>query len=81
MPGCSAVTSAPSPPSVQPWANLHSLSPLAVLGRGYAVCWDDTRTRMIRRATDVNAGDAVRVTLGEGELACEVTRLEPDSQS
>jgi exodeoxyribonuclease VII large subunit len=60
---------------------LHSLSPLAVLGRGYAVCWDDSRTRIIRRATDVNAGDAVRVTLGEGELACEVTRLEPDSQS
>jgi exodeoxyribonuclease VII large subunit len=60
---------------------LHSLSPLAVLGRGYAVCWDDSRTRIIRRAADVSAGDSVRVTLGEGELACDVRRIEPDSQS
>ena len=58
---------------------LHSLSPLAVLGRGYAVCWDGARARIIRRAADVAAGDAVRVTLGEGEIACEVTRVEPDT--
>jgi exodeoxyribonuclease VII large subunit len=60
---------------------LHSLSPLAVLGRGYAVCWDGARARIIRRAADVSAGDAVRVTLGEGEIACEVTRVEPDRHS
>jgi exodeoxyribonuclease VII large subunit len=60
---------------------LHSLSPLAVLGRGYAVCWDGARARIIRRAVDVSAGDAVRVTLGEGEIVCDVTRIEPDRQS
>jgi exodeoxyribonuclease VII large subunit len=60
---------------------LHSLSPLAVLGRGYAVCWDGTRVRIIRRAAEVSAGDAVRVTLGEGEIACKVTRVEPDTPS
>jgi exodeoxyribonuclease VII large subunit len=60
---------------------LHSLSPLAVLGRGYAVCWDEARVRIIRRAVDVAPGDAVRVTLGEGEIACEVTGVEPDTQS
>jgi exodeoxyribonuclease VII large subunit len=60
---------------------LHSLSPLAVLGRGYAVCWDGARARIIRRAADVSTGDAVRVTLGEGEIACDVTRVEPDRQS
>ena len=53
---------------------LDSLSPLAVLGRGYAVCWDGTRTRIIRRASDVGAGDPVRVTLAEGELECVVER-------
>ena len=53
---------------------LNSLSPLAVLGRGYAVCWDGTRTRIIRRAQDVAPGDAVQVTLGEGQIACQVTR-------
>jgi exodeoxyribonuclease VII large subunit len=51
---------------------LHSLSPLAVLGRGYAVCWNEDRTRIIRSATDVHAGDDVRVTLAEGELDCKV---------
>lgn len=52
---------------------LHSLSPLAVLGRGYAVCWDGTRTRIIRRADAVKAGDDVRVTLADGEIGCTVT--------
>ena len=50
-----------------------------MLGRGYAVCWDGARAQIIRRAADVAAGDAVRVTLGEGEIACEVTRVEPDT--
>jgi exodeoxyribonuclease VII large subunit len=56
-------------------ARLDSLSPLAVLGRGYAVCWNEDRTAVVRRATDVGAGARVRVTLHEGELACEVTSL------
>ena len=30
---------------------LESLSPLAVLGRGYAVCWNDDRTAIIRTAS------------------------------
>ena len=53
-------------------ARLDALSPLAVLGRGYAVCWNDTRTAIIRSAASVRPGDRVRVTLSEGELACRV---------
>ena len=53
-------------------ARLESLSPLAVLGRGYAVCWNEDRTRIIRDAETVTAGDRVRVTLDRGELDCEV---------
>jgi exodeoxyribonuclease VII large subunit len=53
-------------------ARLESLSPLAVLGRGYAVCWNDDRTAVIRRAAAVNPGEHVRVRLHEGELFCEV---------
>ena len=49
-------------------ARLHALSPLAVLGRGYAVCWDDTRTSIIRSAASVSPGEAVRVTVADGEL-------------
>jgi exodeoxyribonuclease VII large subunit len=53
-------------------ARLDGLSPLAVLTRGYAVCWDATRTTVIRRAEAVAAGDRVVVTLNEGELDCTV---------
>jgi exodeoxyribonuclease VII large subunit len=53
-------------------ARLDALSPLAVLGRGYAVCWNADRTRIIRDATSVAAGDDVLVTLERGTLTCEV---------
>ena len=51
---------------------LEAMSPLAVLGRGYAVAWNADRTRVLRAASDVATGDAVRVTLAKGELECEV---------
>jgi exodeoxyribonuclease VII large subunit len=54
-------------------ARVDTLSPLAVLGRGYAVCWDGDRRRIVREAATVNDGDAVRVTLHRGELRCVVT--------
>ncbi len=57
-------------------ARLESLSPLAVLGRGYAVCWDQSRTTVLRSATDVAVGDRVRVTLQHGTIACDVVARE-----
>ncbi len=57
-------------------ARLDSLSPLAVLGRGYAVVWDESRTHVIRAATEVKRGDAVRVTLSQGELECKVVKTD-----
>ena len=55
---------------------LDTLSPLAVLARGYAVCWNADRTAAIRRAASVRPGDVVRVTLHEGELECDVRKAE-----
>ena len=52
---------------------LESLSPLAVLARGYAVCWNDDRSKALRSAAEAIPGDRVRVTLHEGELECRVT--------
>jgi exodeoxyribonuclease VII large subunit len=51
---------------------LENLSPLAVLGRGYAVCWNADKTAIIRSAESVSAGDRVQVTLANGEIACRV---------
>jgi exodeoxyribonuclease VII large subunit len=51
---------------------LDTLSPLAVLGRGYAVCWNADRTTVLRDASNAAVGDRVRVTLARGELECDV---------
>lgn len=53
-------------------ARLETLSPLAVLARGYAVCWTEDRSKAIRDAGETSVGDRVRVTLAQGELDCEV---------
>ena len=58
-------------------AHLHALSPLAVLGRGYAMCWSDDRTTLVRTAEAVTAGDRVHVRLASGELGCEVREVRP----
>jgi len=55
-------------------AQLDGLSPLAVLGRGYSVTWDATRTRIIRDAATLKPGDGVSVTLERGSFDATVTR-------
>jgi exodeoxyribonuclease VII large subunit len=52
---------------------LENLSPLAVLGRGYAVCWNDNRSAIVSDAGAIETGDRVHVTLHQGELECTVT--------
>ncbi|HZT75441.1 MAG TPA: exodeoxyribonuclease VII large subunit [Vicinamibacterales bacterium] len=55
-------------------ARLESLSPLAVLGRGYAVAWNAAKTRVLRDASAVQPGDAIAVTLSRGEIEAKVTK-------
>src|SRR5215472_8199537 len=59
---------------------LESLSPLAVLARGYAVAWTADKTRALRDASAVKPGDDIRVTLSRGELACEVKSTSDSPQ-
>jgi len=56
-------------------ARLEGLSPLAVLGRGYSVTWDAERTRIIRDAATLRAGDEVSVTLELGTFVATVRHV------
>ena len=59
---------------------LDTLSPLAVLARGYAVCWTGDRSRIVRDAGDAPPGSAINVTLQRGELTCEVRTAREKSR-
>jgi len=48
---------------------LDSLSPLGVLARGYAIAFDG-EGRVIKRASDVNSGERVRVRVSDGDMDC-----------
>ncbi|MBB3190735.1 exodeoxyribonuclease VII large subunit [Halomonas cerina] len=50
---------------------LQAVSPLAVLGRGYAILEND-QGRVIRRAADTRPGEHLTARLGEGRLGMEV---------
>jgi exodeoxyribonuclease VII large subunit len=52
-------------------ARLDAMIPLKVLGRGYAIA---TRSdgRAIRQASEVAAGEAIRVRVAKGVLTAEV---------
>jgi exodeoxyribonuclease VII large subunit len=50
---------------------LQAVSPLATLDRGYAIAFDSAN-RVIRRATDVQPGDALRIRLADGQIAARV---------
>lgn len=52
-------------------AKLDALSPLKVLGRGYAVARNEEGT-ILRRAADAQTGERIEVLLGQGSLACTV---------
>jgi exodeoxyribonuclease VII large subunit len=61
-------------------SRLETLSPLAVLGRGYSVCWNADRTRVLRDASETTTGERVRVTLAKGELDCEIRSTAEEPQ-
>jgi exodeoxyribonuclease VII large subunit len=57
-------------------SRLGSLSPLAVLARGYAVCWNADRSSIIRDATKVAPGQDIHITLHHGSLECEIKKAK-----
>ncbi len=59
-------------------AALDSLSPLAILGRGYSIVQTIPDGRVVRRAEEVSEGDQVRARLAEGQLVCDVRKVLPE---
>jgi exodeoxyribonuclease VII large subunit len=57
-------------------AQLEALSPVAVLGRGYAIAWNADETRVLRDASAVAPGDTIHVKLSQGKIAAKVTKTE-----
>ena len=55
---------------------LRALSPLAVLGRGFALV-QDSQGRVLRRAGDTAKGRKILVRLGQGALKAKVEEVEP----
>lgn len=62
-------------------ARLDALSPLAVLGRGYAIARRERDGRILRSAHEVGLGERLELRLAVGRLAVEVARIDPPPES
>ena len=64
-------------------AQLHHLSPLAVLGRGYSVLMAGAERHVVRDASRVSVGEVILARLAKGRLQCAVERVwtETDRKS
>ncbi|WP_447979189.1 exodeoxyribonuclease VII large subunit [Candidatus Nitrospira bockiana] len=59
-------------------AALHTLSPLAILARGYSIVQTVSDGKVLRRSKDVSVDEEISVRLTEGRLLCGVRRILPD---
>jgi exodeoxyribonuclease VII large subunit len=60
-------------------AQLNTLSPLAILGRGYSILQTVPAGQILHRANDVEVGQELVAQLASGRLSCMVTRVLDDS--
>lgn len=58
-------------------SQLHQLSPLAVLARGYSIVRDVRHGKVLKKSTDTEVGAEVHATLSDGELVCRVQHIHP----
>ena len=60
-------------------AQINTLSPLAILGRGYSILHMVPTGQVLHRAKDVGVGQELEAQLASGRLNCVVTRVVDDS--
>ena len=61
-------------------ARLEDLSPLKILGRGYALAVGDLSGAVIRSTHDVSLGDAVTLRVADGQIGCTVSDIRKEAQ-
>lgn len=59
---------------------LTAVGPPAVLARGYALVTRQKDGSLVRRASEVQVGEALAVQLGEGRLQASVDAIEPEEE-
>jgi exodeoxyribonuclease VII large subunit len=62
-------------------AHLDSLSPLAVLGRGYSITERLPSGEVVRRASQLEPGTQIRTRLAQGQAVSRVEAVEDDGQT
>ena len=60
-------------------AQLNTLNPLAILGRGYSILQTVPAGQILHRANDVKVGQELEAQLASGRLSCTVTHVFDDS--
>ncbi len=57
-------------------AQLHDLSPLNILKKGYALCWRDGGRYLIRKIDEVKKDEELTVSFYKGEFNCLVKKID-----
>jgi len=57
-------------------AQLHNLSPLNILKKGYALCWRDGGQYLIRKIEEVKKEEELTVSFYKGEFSCLVKKID-----
>ncbi len=55
---------------------LHNLSPLNILKKGYALCWSDGGERLVHRIEEVTEREELTVSFFKGEFSCIVKDVD-----
>lgn len=57
---------------------LHNLSPLNILKKGYALCWKDSGRHLVRQIKEVEKESEMIVSFFKGEFTCSVKDIDPE---
>ncbi len=57
--------------------SLHSLSPIAVLNRGYAIVTQEDTGRIVKQANQLEIDEAIRIRVSEGSLTARISKIDP----